>query len=60
MRVRVIYRIQNEATGNEDQLSDMLNWPDIESLSDAESHIGVYLDQKWGQDKYELVQVEEV
>ena len=59
MKIRMTYKIQNEATGNEDNLSDVLNWPDISTLADAKPHIIAYLDQKWGQGRYLLLDTRE-
>lgn len=60
MHVKMIYKIQNEQTGQENELEDTLNWPDIEKLDDAKKHVIAHLDGKWGQGKYLLLKTEEI
>ncbi len=60
MKIRMNYTIQNEVTQKEDALSDVLNWPDLATLQEAEAHIKAYLDSKWGAGNYELTGAEEV
>lgn len=57
MRVKITYMLT--ADRSEQNLEDVLNWPDVESLEGISSHAEVYLDAKYGSGQYTVIAIEE-
>ena len=56
MRIKITYTL-NANPGQ--QYEDLLRWPDLTTLDEAQPHVSAYLDRQYGAGQYTLVGVEE-
>ena len=57
MKIQITYALN---TNPDQQLEDLLRWPDLTTLDEVQPHVTAYLDRQYGAGQYMLVGVEEI
>lgn len=57
MRINITYTLN---TNPDQQLEDLLRWPDLTTLDEVQPHVSEYLDRQYGAGQYALISVEAV